>query len=103
MTPGGNADVYQSKGLAGKAICKTMKTKGRQNRFVRSGQRVAAIPLGARSDFCHGSETAGGAWGTLASEKSIKQGIYIKWSNFGVEQGLGEWNECGQYEEVSPT
>jgi len=45
VTPGGNADVSQSKGLAGKAICKTMKTKGRQNRFVRSGQRVAAIRL----------------------------------------------------------
>jgi len=28
--PGGNADVYQRKGIAGKAICKTMKTKGRQ-------------------------------------------------------------------------
>ena len=45
VTPGGNADVYQRKGLAGKAIRKTMKTKGRQNRFVRSGQRVAAIRL----------------------------------------------------------
>jgi hypothetical protein len=29
-TPGGNADRYQTKGVAGKAICKTMKTKGRQ-------------------------------------------------------------------------
>jgi len=26
--PGGNADDYQNKGIAGKAICKTMKTKG---------------------------------------------------------------------------
>ena len=43
--PGGNADVDQSKGFAGKAICKTMKTNGRQNRFARSGQRVAAIRL----------------------------------------------------------
>ena len=28
--PGGNADGYQNKGFAGKAIRKTMKTKGRQ-------------------------------------------------------------------------
>jgi len=26
----GNSDGYQNKGLAGKAICKTMKTKGEQ-------------------------------------------------------------------------
>jgi hypothetical protein len=29
--PGGNADRYQNKGVAGKAIRKTMKTKGGQN------------------------------------------------------------------------
>jgi hypothetical protein len=68
-TPGGNADVYQNKELEGKAICKTMKTKDGQNRFVRSGQRVAAIRLALESDFCQGSETAGGTWGTLASEE----------------------------------
>jgi hypothetical protein len=28
--PGGNADVFDTKGFAGKAIRKTMKTKGRQ-------------------------------------------------------------------------
>jgi hypothetical protein len=28
--PGGNADNHERKGLAGKAICKTMKTKGEQ-------------------------------------------------------------------------
>src|SRR5258708_27999668 len=28
--PGGNSDYHQSKGVAGKAIRKTMKTKGRQ-------------------------------------------------------------------------
>ena len=28
--PLGNSDGYQNKGLAGKAICKTMKTKGEQ-------------------------------------------------------------------------
>jgi len=28
VTPGGNADGCERKGLAGKAICKTMKTKG---------------------------------------------------------------------------
>ncbi len=27
---GGNADIYQTKGVAGKGICKAMKTKGRQ-------------------------------------------------------------------------
>ena len=31
-TPGGNADHYKNKGLTGKAIRKTMKTKGRQNK-----------------------------------------------------------------------
>jgi len=30
-TPGGNADRCEKKGVAGKAIRKTMKTKGRQN------------------------------------------------------------------------
>jgi len=29
-TPGGNADNDERNGLAGKAICKTMKTKGEQ-------------------------------------------------------------------------
>jgi hypothetical protein len=32
VTPGGNADGYQNKGLPGKAIRKNMKTKGGQNR-----------------------------------------------------------------------
>jgi len=31
-TPGGNADNSETKGLAGKAICNTMKTKGGQKR-----------------------------------------------------------------------
>jgi hypothetical protein len=31
--PGGNADVCERKGLGGKAICKTMKTKGEQIGF----------------------------------------------------------------------
>ena len=45
-TPGGNADGYQNKGVAGKAICKTMKTKGRQkkaNDNAKSGD-VAEVP-----------------------------------------------------------
>jgi hypothetical protein len=33
-TPGGNADNDERKGLAGKAICKTMKTKGEQIALV---------------------------------------------------------------------
>ena len=32
--PGGNADVHQMKEVAGKAIRKTMKTKGRQTTVV---------------------------------------------------------------------
>jgi hypothetical protein len=32
-TRGGNADVCERKGLAGKAICKTMRTKGEQTGF----------------------------------------------------------------------
>jgi hypothetical protein len=46
--PGGNADVYQNKWIAGKAICKTMKTKahqkseqGGQNRIVADTHGVA--------------------------------------------------------------
>jgi hypothetical protein len=31
-TPGGNADNDQNKGVPRKAICKTMKTKGRQKK-----------------------------------------------------------------------
>ena len=34
-TPGGNADGYQNKRVAGKAICKTMKTKGEQTGLLR--------------------------------------------------------------------
>ena len=30
-TPGGNSDIYKNKSVGGKAICKTMKTKGEQN------------------------------------------------------------------------
>jgi hypothetical protein len=30
-TPGGNADIFENKGVARKPIRKTMKTKGRQN------------------------------------------------------------------------
>jgi ABC-type sugar transport system substrate-binding protein len=32
---GGNADNYQNKRVAGKAICKTMKTKGEQTGLLR--------------------------------------------------------------------
>ena len=35
--PGGNTDVQQTKEVAGKAICKTMKTKGRQTVNRRLG------------------------------------------------------------------
>jgi hypothetical protein len=34
-TPPGNADGYQNKGLAGKAIRKNMKTKDEQNRLLQ--------------------------------------------------------------------
>jgi len=42
--PGGNADVHQMKEVAGKAICKTMKTKGPQTVIggVRWGGKMAA-------------------------------------------------------------
>jgi hypothetical protein len=42
-TLGGNADVYQKKGLAEKAIRKTVKTKGQQNGNgkVRQWERIA--------------------------------------------------------------
>ena len=43
---GGNADVDQRKGLAGKAICKTVKTKGPQtvNRsFGCGGVGIAGV------------------------------------------------------------
>jgi hypothetical protein len=39
-TPGGNADVYQRQRLAGKAIRKTMKTKGGARWVVGMEQRV---------------------------------------------------------------
>ena len=44
MTPGGNADGCEKKGVTGKAIRKSMKTKGRQIGFAtstRSGQAGA--------------------------------------------------------------
>jgi len=39
-TPGGNADDYQNKRVPGKAICKTMKTKGEQTGLLRSRAAV---------------------------------------------------------------
>ena len=36
--PGGNSDDCEMKGVAGKAIRKTMKTKGRQKRCMHSGE-----------------------------------------------------------------
>jgi len=47
--PGGNADNSETKGLAGKAIRKTMKTKGRQKTKARgtenSGELRRFAPL----------------------------------------------------------
>ena len=56
--PGGNADVFDSKGFAGKAIRKTMKTKGRQLGNFEigiacgwlSGERRLVDGLGARRE-----------------------------------------------------
>ena len=42
--PGGNADDYQNKRVAGKAICKTMKTKGEQIDLLRSCAAVEGHP-----------------------------------------------------------
>jgi hypothetical protein len=41
VTPQGNADEYQNKGVAEKAIRKSMKTKGEQNRRVAETHGVA--------------------------------------------------------------
>jgi hypothetical protein len=41
--PGGNADLFENEWLAGKAIRKTMKTKGRQNRKVGCQKSIAAL------------------------------------------------------------
>ncbi len=41
--PPGNSDQYQTKGLAGKGICKSIKTKDMENghiREMRLGQRA---------------------------------------------------------------
>jgi hypothetical protein len=42
-TPGGNADVYEYKGVAGEAIRKIMKTKGRQYRNLEIGLLVGGL------------------------------------------------------------
>src|SRR6267154_2123021 len=48
-TPGGgNADVFEYKGLVGKAIRKTMKTKGRQNGNSEIG--LLAVGFRAKED-----------------------------------------------------
>src|SRR6267154_149921 len=47
--PGGNADVCEYKGLAGKAIRKTMKTKGRQNGNFEIG--LLALGFRAKEDL----------------------------------------------------
>ena len=43
-TPGGNADVYQKKDVAGKAICKAMKTKGEQLGLLRRCAAAESTP-----------------------------------------------------------
>ena len=48
-TRGGNADVYEQKGLAGKATRKTMKTKGRQNGNFEIG--LLAVGFRAKEDL----------------------------------------------------
>src|SRR5882762_2387036 len=48
-TRGGNADVFETKGFAGKAIRKTMKTKGRQNGNSEIGLLAGGLP--ARGDL----------------------------------------------------
>jgi hypothetical protein len=46
---GGNADVFENKGFAGKAIRKTMKTKGRQHGNFEIGS--LALGLRAKEDL----------------------------------------------------
>jgi len=48
-TRGGNADVFENKGFAGKAIRKTMKTKGRQNGNFAIG--LLAVGFLAKEDW----------------------------------------------------
>ena len=48
-TPGGNADVSANKGFAGKAIRKTMKTKGRQTGNFEIG--LLAVGFRAKEDL----------------------------------------------------
>src|SRR5258705_96198 len=43
-TPRGNADNYQNKGVARKAICKTMKTKGAQFDVLRRYTEAEGTP-----------------------------------------------------------
>ena len=68
-TPGGNADNDERKGLAGKAICMTMKTKGEQNchsRQVVSGRDVlpgVRAELGSvREAWTYGLESKTPEW-----------------------------------------
>ena len=49
--PGGNADDYQTKGVAGEAICKTMKTKGRQKVIWRTCRDEKEVMEADGEDF----------------------------------------------------
>ena len=85
-TPPGNADGYQNKGLAGKAIRKNMKTKGRPREWVvSSGQCVKSQ---SNADGCPIRVFAvrfGRPWGRVARGIRISKGVCIEWSDFGVE------------------
>src|SRR6266446_910716 len=85
-TPPGNADGYQNKGLAGKAIRKNMKTKGRpRESVVSSGQCVKSR---SSADGCPARVFAvgfGGTWEMVAWGIRISKGVCIERSNFGVE------------------
>ena len=58
--PGGNADVSQNKGVAGKAIRKTMKTKGEQSAIGTQAPSLEECRRRSRSGVWRRIQSSGG-------------------------------------------
>jgi hypothetical protein len=80
VPPWGNADGCEYKGLAGKAIRKVVKTKEENS----TGTEM----FGAKRENGNAGDGWAGPWRMVARRVRVSKGIYIEWSNSGVERQL---------------
>jgi hypothetical protein len=85
---GGNADVYQTKGIAEKAIRKTMKTKDRQGRLYAAKLDTHGV-AGERRDEA----------GTLSADLVLETTAFVTICQVRIKRcGLnGLWEACSEF------